>query len=187
MLALLLSHSLALADDAPAQALRDGPRLGYSAGVMGFVGDLSEDPARLVQEAQVETLFVRNASGRLGGHLSIATLWGETHHDGQDFPFPEDADLRVLSFVFVANLCWLSRPALEGCLGLGEGTVNINAPGNRRDFGTWNYAAELAWSPVPRLSVVGRGRFIGSVEQEVEGEDAAFSLYTGTAGLRWAF
>jgi hypothetical protein len=34
---------------------------------------------------------------------------------------------------------------------------------------------------------VGRGRFIGSVEQEVEGEDAAFSLYTGTAGLRWAF
>lgn len=184
MLALLLAHALAHAED---PAPPDAPRLGYSAGVMGFVGDLSEDPARWVQEAQVETLFVRNASGRLGGHLAIAALWGETHHDGVAFPFPEGADLKVLSFVFVANLCWRSLPALEGCLGLGEGTVNINAPGNRRDFGTWNYAAELAWSPVPRLSVVGRGRFIGSVEQQVDGEDAAFSLYTGTAGLRWAF
>lgn len=93
----------------------------------------------------------------------------------------------MLSFLFVANLCWRALPALEGCLGLGEGTVNINAPGNRRDYGTWNYAAEIDWNPLSRLWVVARGRFIGRVEQQVEGVDSEFSMYTATGGLAWRF
>jgi hypothetical protein len=187
MLALVVSLHLAHAEEPAAPVRRDAVSLGYSAGVVGFLGDLSNDRARVLQEVQVETLFLRNASGRLGGHLAIAALWGDMHHDGDAFPFPEDADLKLLSFLFVANLCWRPVPSLEGCLGLGEGTVNINTPGHRRDYGTWNYAAEIDWNPIARLSVVARGRFIGAVEQQVEGVDADFSLYTATAGVAWTF
>ena len=135
----------------------------------------------------MDTLYVRSRSGRLSGHLSIDTLWTHTQHDGEQFPFPADAQLKVLSFLFVANLCWQPVQALSGCLGLGEGTVNVNAPQHRRDYGTWNYAAELDWRLASGLSLVARGRFIGRVEQQVDGVNAAFSLYTATGGLSWTF
>jgi hypothetical protein len=184
MLNCLWTLALAHAEpSAPHQTLG----IGYSAGVMGFLGDLSEDQARLVQEAQLETLYLKSASGRVRGHLAIGALWGHTQHDGEAFPYPPKAPLQLLSFLYVANLCWQPASELRGCLGLGEGTVNINARDFRQDYGTWNYAAELAWRPVPKLSVVARGRFIGAVEQQVKGVNAEFSLYTATAGVAWTF
>ena len=165
------------------------PRVGvqYSAGVSGFTGDLSDDFGALTQEVHIKTLYVDGRAERLRGYLSMGMLTTQATHDGSDFAFPEGASLRVLSFLFVAHLCWRPTERLQGCLGLGEGTVNINAPRDRRDFGTWNYAAQLDLELTERLALVTTGRFIGSVEQQIAGRDAAFSLYTATAGLGWAY
>jgi len=167
------------------------PRVGlsYSAGASGVTGDLGPQFGALVQDFALETLFLQTRSERLQANLSINTLVTSATHDGDRFPFPADADLRVLSFLFVANLCY--RPGeshgLGLCLGLGEGTVNINAPEDRRDYGTWNYRAGVDLALTDHLLLTANARFIGSVEQQVGGVDGAFSVYTAEGGVGWRY
>lgn len=56
---LLLLSSLSHAEAPDATIRHEAVGLGYSAGIVGFVGDLSKDRAQLVQEAGVERLFRR--------------------------------------------------------------------------------------------------------------------------------
>ncbi len=177
----LWAQSPATVDPPPGVALR------YNAGVAGFLGDLSDDRGRLVNEVEVDTLFVQRDDGRLRGYLGISTLWTAAAHDGSAFPFDQGAELRVLSFLFVAHLCARPDAPVSLCLGLGEGTVNVNEPGDRRDFGTWNYLARLDVEPWRGLVLSGQGRFIGRVEQQVAGVDSQFSFWTAQLGAGWQF
>lgn len=175
----LYTQTAAAADHPPAVALR------YHVGVAGFLGDLSDDRGGIVNEAEVDTLFVQRPDGHLRGYLGITALWTHAAHDGTAFPFDTDADLRILGFLFVANLCARPDAPLAVCLGLGEGTVNVNEPGDRRDYGTWNYLARLDVEPWKGLVLTAQGRFIGQVEQQVAGVDSQFSFWTAQAGVGW--
>lgn len=59
--------------------------------------------------------------------------------------------------------------------------------GYRADFGTWNYHLRFAWSPLPQLSAVATGRFVGRVEQQVAGADSAFSYWTSELGVKYVY
>jgi hypothetical protein len=177
----VLCAQASAADHVPAVALR------YHVGVAGFLGDLSGDQGRLVNEAEVDTLFVQRPEGHLRGYLGITTLWTRADHDGSAFPFDGGAELNVLGFLFMANLCGRPDVPVSGCLGLGNGTVNVNEPGDRRDYGTWNYLARVDVEPWRGLVLTAQGRYIGRVEQQVAGVNSAFALWTAQAGAGWQF
>jgi hypothetical protein len=70
---------------------------------------------------------------------------------------------------------------------LGQGTFNVNADRDRRDFGTWNYQF-LAELPIAgRWSAQFIGKYIGQVEQTVDGVYSKFGLSTATLGLGWTW
>jgi hypothetical protein len=149
-----------------------------------FVGDLS-DSAGLGHGFQIQTLFVDAPQAPIRAYLSIDVAWTSATHTGDRFAYPAGADLQMLSFLFRGNLCWLASDALSACLGLGQGTVNINAERDRRDWGTWTYQASVDYALSPHWGVVALGQYIGEVEQEIDGIAASFTVLTAGGGVRW--
>lgn len=177
--------SLGHAQDLPPKPPRVG--LQYSIGAAGFTGDLSDDQGVLVHDWQLKTLWIRSPRRpRWQAYLGVDVLTLRATHDGSDFPYEPDQDLRVLSFLFIVHGCYEPAP-VRVCAGLGEGTVNVNSATSGRDYGTWNYHLQVDYLlPWAGLSVFGVGRFVGSVEQVVQGSEASFSFWTAGAGVGWA-
>ena len=185
----VLGRALALLWPVVAQAEPSAdlpPRVGLqaTAGVAGIVGDLGVQSGMPVWDVEISTLYRNGRGGRLGGYLGIDVLtFAAEQQESEGFYFQE-GPIRILSFLYIANLCTIGNAHAQVCLGLGEGTVNTNGPGYRADYGTWNYHLRVAWSPLPQLSAVATGRFVGRVEQQVAGVDSAFSYWTSELGVK---
>lgn len=185
----LLSSLIARADAPSEPPLERGPRIGVqaSAGVAGLVGDLGAQAGLPVWDVEISTLYRNGRGGRLGGYLGIDALtFRAAQQELEGFYFKE-GPVRILSFLYIANLCTIHNARASVCLGLGEGTVNTNGSGYRADFGTWNYHLRFAWSPRPGWSAVATGRFVGRVEQQVAGVDSAFSYWTSQLGIKYTY
>lgn len=176
---------VALGDTPPERASRVGVQA--SAGVAGLVGDLGVQTGHLVWDVEISTLYMNGRGGRLGGYLGIDALTFTAQQEQTEGFYFQEGPIRILSFLFIANLCTIGHERAQVCLGLGEGTVNTNGSGYRADFGTWNYHLRFAWNLLPRMSVVATGRFVGRVEQQVAGVDSSFSYWTSQLGLKYTY
>ena len=175
--------SLMAQDDLAAPA----PRLGIqaSAGVAGLVGDLGSQAGHPVWDIEISTLYRYSKGGHLGGYLGIDLLSFSATQESDGFYY-DPGQVDILSFLFIANLCSIGHRHWEACIGLGEGTVNVNSGENRGDFGTWNYHLRAAWLLRSDLSIVATSRFVGRVEQEKDGVPSSFSYWTTQLGLKYS-
>lgn len=107
--------------------------------------------------------------------LSLDILSVKTRHDGNVFPYRQDDEIRILAFLFLPTFCLHSNDLdLQLCGAIGQGTVNVNTSDNRQDYGTWNYQADLKWGHEITIGLM--TKFVGKVEQRVEGKDSEFSF-----------
>ena len=161
--------------------------LQYSYGKANFAGDLSKDESNL-HNFQILTLFGHANKWPLKYYLSIDSISTKVTHVGQKFPFPEKATLKILAFLFVANLCHdKEQLKWQFCAGLGQGTVNVNADHVRSDYGSWNYQLQLNYLYRPDFYFFTQTKYIGKVEIENNGVNGAFGFYTYTLGLGYLF
>lgn len=147
-----------------------------------FVGDLS-DETTLAHGVQLKTFYLDAERWPIRSYVAIDVMWTATTHTGSHFRYPAGADLRVLAFLFRLNTCWMPTERFDVCLGLGQGTVNVNAPKDRRDWGTWNYQVQTDYALTDSISVFLLGQSIGEVEQEIAGVPAAFTILTAGGGI----
>ena len=107
--------------------------------------------------------------------LSLDVLSIKTRHDGNVFPYRQDEEIRILAFLFLPTVCLHSNNLdMQVCGAIGQGTVNVNTDDNRQDYGTWNYQADLKWGQEIMIGLM--TKFVGKVEQRVEGRDSEFSF-----------
>ena len=173
---------------APARAeVPEDPAFGLHLGGHGarFVGDLSDDALQRALDVQLEFLFLRSERLPVRGFVAVEAMFTGGAHTQQAFPFAPGEALQVRAFLFIPQGCWQPTASLLWCAGIGQGTVNVNGERERRDYGTWNYQSSLRIFPYEGLSVGLVGKYIGQVEQQVEGVDSAFSLLTLGAGVGW--
>lgn len=147
-----------------------------------FTGDLSQQ-LELGHSVQIKTLYVDGDAWPLRAYLAIDTIWSGTTHEGERFPYPADSALDVLGFLFIPHLCWLPTESAAVCAGLGQGTVNVNADRDGRDWGTWNYQLQIDVALTDHLSAVAVGKVVGRVEQLVDGRHSQFTLFMLGGGL----
>ena len=160
----------------------------YSAGIASFIGDLRGPEPVFVQDIQAKVLHVSTLEDHLRYYLAIDVLITGAQAEGGAFlGYPDGAELDVLSFLFIPMVCGAPNAALQVCGGIGQGTVNVNAENDRRDWGTWNYQAQIDVSPWPWLQLFALGKFVGAVEQQVDGVDSEFSFFTVTGGAGLTF
>lgn len=164
------------------------PYVGVQYAALGarFVGDLTQR-TELAHSVQIKTLFIDGDDWPLRAYLAIDTVWTSTRHDGTRFPYPAGAELSVLGFLFIPHLCWRPSAPVQVCGGLGQGTVNVNAEGHRRDWGTWNYQLQVDVPLGQYASVFALGKSVGEVEQEVDGAPAAFTVLMLGGGVGGQF
>jgi hypothetical protein len=107
--------------------------------------------------------------------LSLDVLSTKTHHDGNVFPYRQDDEIRILAFLFLPTAClrYIGLD-IQACGGIGQGTVNVNTSENRQDYGTWNYQLDLKWGHDIVIGLM--TKFVGKIEQRVEGKDSEFSF-----------
>ncbi len=153
-----------------------------------FVGDLGDAEVGLGIDVQVKTLFVPIGRSRFSAHLAFDLFLAWTEHAGAQFPFPAGADLSIRGFLFLPNLCWDARAtSTRLCGAIGQGTVNVNTDGHRRDYGSWNYEVS-ARQPITRgLFATIAAKYVGQVEQQVAGVDSAFSIVALRLGAGWVW
>ena len=160
----------------------------YSAGIASFIGDLRGPDVVFVQDIQAKVLHVSTLEDHLRYYLAIDVLITGAQAEGGAFlGYPDGAELEVLSFLFIPMVCGAPNAALQVCGGLGQGTVNVNAERDRRDWGTWNYQAQIDVSPWPWLQLFALGKYVGAIEQQVDGVDSSFSFFTLTGGAGLTF
>jgi hypothetical protein len=153
-----------------------------------FVGDLGDAEVGLGVDVQLKTLFVPIGRSRFSAHLAFDLFLAWTEHAGDQFPYQPGADLTIRGFLFLPNLCWDARAtSTRLCGAIGQGTVNVNADGDRRDYGTWNYELS-ARQPIARgLFATVAAKYVGRVEQQVRGVDSYFSIVALRIGAGWVW
>jgi hypothetical protein len=160
----------------------------YSAGIASFIGDLRGPDVVFVQDIQAKVLHVSTLEDHLRYYLAIDVLITGAQAEGGAFlGYPDGAELEVLSFLFIPMVCGAPNAVLQVCGGIGQGTVNVNAERDRRDWGTWNYQAQIDVSPWPWLQFFALGKYVGAIEQQVDGVDSSFSFFTLTGGAGLTF
>lgn len=172
----------------PASAQSEEP-VALQAGVAAarFFGDLGDSDVSAAADVQLKTLFIRIGKTRLTAHLAFDLLLAWTTHDGDQFPYGAGADLSVRAFLFLPNLCWDLAGRTRVCAAIGQGTVNVNATGDRRDYGTWNYEIAVRQKLYGGLFAGLTAKYVGRVEQQVDGVDSQFSLATLSLGTGWVW
>lgn len=183
---LIFMSALFCASSAQAQVPED-PHFGLHVGGHGvrFVGDLSDESLHSAVDVQLEFMFVRAKTLPIRGFVAVEAMFTGATHTQQAFPFAPGEDLAVRAFLFIPQGCWQPTGSLLWCAGIGQGTVNVNGEQERRDYGTWNYQSSLRFFPRDGLSVGVMGKYVGQVEQQVRGEDSAFSFVTLGADVGW--
>jgi hypothetical protein len=159
----------------------------YSYGRADFSGQLSKNVSP-VWNFEIQTLFGHAKEYPLKYYLSINVVSTKVSHQGNIFPYPENSSLKLLAFLFVANLC--HDPELtkwQICGGIGQGTVNVNSTNFRNDYGTWNYQLQLNYLYHHKIYFFTQTKYVGKVEIQTNGNDAAFGFYTYTLGLGYRF
>lgn len=151
-----------------------------------FTGDLS-DSTRLAHDVQIKTFYIDAKRWPIRSYVAIDVMWTSAEHTGDRFAYPAGAELNVLAFLFRLNTCWRPSARFDLCLGLGQGTVNVNADRDRRDWGTWNYQLQSDVALTDTFSVFAIGQYIGEVEQEIAGRPASFTILTAGGGLSAAW
>lgn len=166
------------------QPLSYAKKISFSYGIGGskFHGDLSRDSFRPTHLLSVGWPFYQFENKSYYAYLQTELGMTNTAHDGLDFPYGPKASLRILHFLFIPTICkvW-TRTHL--CGGIGQGTVNVNSHGNRRDYGTWNYVAALKYQIHKDLYALLSTKYVGKVEQQVAGKDTFFSYSTYLLGI----
>lgn len=161
------------------------PDLRYSYGWGYFSGDLSDSASRPVHDFQISLLKVRSNESGFHGFLSINVLTTSAVHTGTRFPFAPGSSLDILAFLFIPHVCSGHLEPMNFCFGIGQGTFNVNANQDRRDFGTWNYQL-LAEIPISENATIhALGKYIGQIEQTVGGAYSRFGMTSVAIGLGW--
>jgi hypothetical protein len=180
----------ARAEAASAVAMRTG------AAAADFHGELSHERARpsYFVGARYAPVSEEGGSSTWAG-LGFDVLSSSVHQRHDAFPYETDQRLDVLAFLVLPHVCH-GTDGLALCGGIGLGTVNVNSPANRQDYGTWHYEAS-ARLPLAALGRDGTGRaawnaelvakYVGKVEQRVEERDAAFWLIAYGLGVGRSF
>jgi len=160
----------------PAVGVQYGPM------VARFIGDLS-DETTLGHSVQIKTLYIDAETLPIRAYFAFDIMWTATEHRGDRFLYPAGAELDVLGFLWRPNLCWHPDLPIEICGGIGQGTVNVNAEKDRRDWGTWNYQLQLDVALADHITVFAQGKYVGEVEQEIDGVPAAFTVLMAGGGV----
>jgi hypothetical protein len=159
--------------------------LGQSIGISQYRGDLGRQDSELTYIFQIIAPKFYVPDSPWGFHLSIDTVITQTENKKSDFPFRENTDVNILGFLFIPNVCRQLYSVWETCFGLGQGTVNVNQSGNRRDYGTWNYQFLAQYQlKKSHWRVQFMSKYIGRIEQQVNEVDTQFSFFTlGLGGV----
>lgn len=161
-----------------------GLQFGGAAAV--FLGDLNQRTELPVLDFQIKTLFYKN--GAFMSYLAIDVLTLSTINQSERFLFASDANLRVLAFLFIPHVCYLAASQhVSICGGIGQGTVNVNSDSNRRDYGTWNYQVQVDYYVADGWSVGLQAKYVGRVEQEIDGVDSFFTFVTAGLSVGWMY
>jgi len=143
-----------------------------------FFGDLTSDSSAPTIAFSTRITESKKIA-RIG--LGIHIVHVKTHHSGENFPFIHEDKLAILSFLFTPVIC--SPGKLYVCGAIGNGTVNVNSINNRQDYGSWNYHSLVSYKFLARWSASFGAKYIGRVEQQINGKDAYFSFVSVLAGI----
>ena len=176
-----------LGDASRSANAEDSVSVQTSAGATRFFGDLAGSDVGFGLDVQVKTLFVRIGDSRFSAHLGFDLLLAWTDHVGTQFPFALNADLALRGFLFLPNLCWDASTSTRICGAIGQGTVNVNADGDRRDYGSWNYELSARVKIHKGLFANVSAKYVGQVEQQVGGVDSSFAVGLVAAGVGWVW
>lgn len=101
-----------------------------------------------------------------------------------NFEFSVKEPVSILSFSFAGTGCH-PTDKVDLCLGLGQGTVNVNSQKRRRDFGSWNYHFFSFFHINDYASAFLHTRYVGQVEIEDNGKKAEFGYKTVGLGISY--
>jgi hypothetical protein len=149
-------------------------------------GDLSKDqtvPVFALQWRKQEAADPGSASLSWRPYYGFEVLHGTAKAGKTDFPYDEGASLRFLGFFMTPGLCVQRELPLAACAGIGIGTLNVNSPDNRQDYGTWNYELAIRYPLTESVLMRLAGKKVGDVEQTRQGSASHFWLTSILLGL----
>ena len=174
---IFLSHFNAVADSQFGVAV--------SVGQSPFLGDLSGETS-FSYEVQIHTLFYESTSLPLEGFVAFEAMFVEASLSSESvFPFSTSEKLRINTFLIAPTVCNVG--VFQFCLGLGQGTVNINQNLVKRDYGTWNYRGLLRYQVFEKFKLFAQVKYIGKVEIQSGTTRGHFTLLPITGGLAYRF
>ena len=104
---------------------------------------------------------------------------------GKRFALEDGEEADVLNFFMVGAGCY-RRLNWQNCAGIGQGTVNVNTPNERRDFGTWNYHWLTYYGFADRMKAFLHGRYAGQVEIKSKGREADIGFKSLALGFAYS-
>jgi len=159
---------------------KTGVDISVESGRSRFFGDLSNSASApthslstLVSQYQEHTQF----------GIGIHILGVNTRHTGEDFPFEQNSQLKLMAFFFTPTVC--SRGDIYFCAALGNGTVNVNSRNFRQDYGTWTYRTTIAFKIHSSMSVSLSSKYSGRVEQQIRDKKSSFSFLSFLTGITY--
>jgi hypothetical protein len=157
--------------------------LSFSVGQTSFQGDLSDENSAASYDFQIQTMFQRFKSTEI--YLAIETMFLKASVKSSDFPYDPNEQAKINTFLFAPTICNLG--AFQYCIGLGQGTVNVNQNRSRRDFGTWNYRLLLKYKFMKNWKAFFQIKYVGKVEIEVDDRPSEFTLIPYNLSLSYRF
>ena len=160
--------------------------IAFAVGESSFHGNFSSTPSALNYEIQFQTLFFESSFLSIEGFLSIEAMFLQVDlQPSGGFHFSANEKTKVNTFLFAPTVC--NSGVFQVCLGLGQGTVNVNQAQTRRDYGTWNYRALLRYKVMEGLRIFVQGKYVGEVEIEDGALASDFSVLPISTGLVYRF
>jgi hypothetical protein len=117
--------------------------------------------------------------------LGFDVLTTSTRHEANGFSFADEEELNLLVFQLMPSVCAERWHDVRTCFALGLGTVNVNSPKDRQDFGSWHYEWSVDWRAIDEMSIGFVTKYVGKVEQRMDGEDAEFWFWNYALGITY--
>jgi hypothetical protein len=170
------------------QGAEDTREIILSAGQGQTRGDLSDgqkNSAWMIQQRFIRGTKIRLVGDlyrtKVGVGLDVFNMAGTAVDT--EFNYSEGSQLQYLGFFITPTTCLFYEMENKVCLGVGMGTLNVNSSENRSDFGTWNYQVDYQHNFSNKIFLKIISKYIGRVEQRIEGDDSEFWLSVATLGL----
>jgi len=153
-------------------------------GVANFAGDLSDGTGEgMAAYGFGDREIVESALASFGLWFDVLTT--STRHHAQGFPYQDEEKLNLLVFQLMPSMCVNKWENVRSCFSLGLGTVNVNSPKDRQDYGSWHYEWSADWRFMESVSVGFVTKYVGKVEQRRSGDDAEFWFWNYALGVSY--